>query len=280
MRRRPTSAVIGGWESPAHWQALLDCKINGVRTVGFYESTLQSNRFHSGPIAAARSAFLKTLDAVVVPGVAAREAVLRYGVNPDRIHQGFNAVDVQGIHRKVNEVRESLPAPSGHNFLYIGQLIDRKNVGSLIEAFASMANSFDRLTIVGAGENLTSLEAQAGLLGIGNQVSFVGLVAYSELPGIFARHGTLVLPSSGEVWGLVVNEALAGGLHAVVSSSCGVAPSVAGMRGVYIGEPGSEALSLLLHASREEWAGPIKEPAILQHTPKAFADVFALALKI
>lgn len=275
---RPSAAVIGGWESPAYWQAILVCKLLRIRTVGFYESTLESNRFRRGPIAAARALFLRLLDAVVVPGSAAREAVLQYGVSPARVFEGFNAVDVVGIHERTALAREQLAVTKGHNFLYIGQLITRKNIKSLILAFYDVARSDDILTIIGAGKDEAALRGTVASLGMTAQVRFRGLVAYDDLPSVLAAHHTLVLPSEGEVWGLVVNEALAGGLHTVVSSRCGVAASVQMMDGVFISEPDPGSLSDALRMSRDQWMGPVGNPKILERTPLAFASTFAEAL--
>jgi glycogen synthase len=87
-------------------------------------------------------------------------------------------------------------------------------------------------------------------------------------------HSVLVLPSYEEVWGLVVNEALACGLHVVVSLVCGVAPTVAGMRGVWLCDTSQAALAHAIRLSCAAWSGPINQPEILQHTPQAFAETF------
>jgi glycosyltransferase involved in cell wall biosynthesis len=278
---RPTAVVLGGWESPAYWQALAWCKSHRVPAVGFYESTLHTNRFTTGPIALARRKFVTSLQAVVVPGPAARDAVLHMGVPPDAVFMGFNAVDVAGIHEATSALRT--PRADGthsrsHRFLYVGRLIELKNVESLLEAFAMVSGPHDTLTIVGKGPNESRLRATAARLGLTDRVRFGGLVPYGELPSIFAAHDTLVLPSKNEVWGLVVNEALAAGLHVVVSDACGVASSVSGMEGVFVSRTDPASLAERMAKSRIQWSGPIGSPVILRETPERFADVFLAAL--
>lgn len=279
----PDTVLLGGWESPAYWQMLLLAKLRGWRAVGFYESTVRSNRFKNGPIAWARAVFFRSLDAVVVPGVAARTAVERMGVSPEKIYEGFNAVDVSEVHRRTSELREidsRYPAeerPYGHRFLFVGQLIERKNVKGLLRAFALMADPTDTLTIVGQGSREAELRACVTDLGLDGQVTFLGQIPYSDVPQLFSRHETLVLPSHDEVWGLVVNEALAGGLHCVVTESSGVADSVRGMRGVYITEKSEPAIGLGMKESRAHWDGPATSPEILAFTPQRFAEVFLSA---
>jgi len=57
--------------------------------------------------------------------------------------------------------------------------------------------------------------------------SFAGFLNQSELPAAYAAADVLVLPSDGgETWGLVVNEAMACGLTAIVSDAVGCAPDL------------------------------------------------------
>ncbi|WP_052207220.1 glycosyltransferase family 4 protein [Sinomonas humi] len=274
------AVVLGGWESPAYWLAALRGRRAGARLVGFYESTLASHSFRSGPLASARRSFFRRLDAVVVPGRAAERAVLAMGVDPAKIHVGFNPVDVEAIHTAAAEARKDHPVPhgAGHRFLYLGQLISRKNVGSLITALWRLGGSNDSLTIAGTGNLTPELVELRDELGLEDRVTFIGAVPYGQVPELLARHETLVLPSNEEVWGLVVNEALAAGLHVVVTRSCGVAESVMGMEGVFLSDvPDSSVLAHVMRRSRREWSGPIASPEILAHTPEAFADVIRQA---
>ncbi len=273
------AVVLGGWESPAFWQALVSAHLRGVAAVGFYESTEETNRFRSGPIAAARGWFFRHLDAVVVPGPAAAALVRTFGVAEERLHVGFNAVDVRGFADAAAAARAAGPRQEpGHRFVYVGQLIDRKNVDGLLRAFAAAAGPEDRLTVIGEGELGARLRHLAAALDLGGRVDFAGAVAYQDLGAALARHDTLVLPSHREVWGLVVNEALACGLGAVVADTAGVAPSVRGMPAVVEVSAGDEALAAGLRTARSSWTGPIEDPPILAATPEAFADVFADAV--
>ncbi len=266
------AVLLGGWDSPAYWQLLAQAKIMHKATIGFYESTLASQGRSSGPLANARSHFFRSLDRIVVPGPAAGEAIEAMGVDPSRILTGFNAVDVQSF---ADARRDE--SHSGHRFLYVGQLIARKNVDLVLEAFAAVATPEDTLTLVGRGEMRGQLELRAETLGVADRVHFIGYLPYADLPAEIARHDTLVLASQVEVWGLVVNEALAVGLQAVVTENCGVARSVRGMPGVYVGE--AAELEALMRRAKMEHQGPVDSPPILQNTPEAFGDVFLEALE-
>lgn len=274
------AVVLGGWESPVYWQASELARRRGSTRIGFYESTLRSQGHGSGPVARARRRFFHALDAVVVPGTAAAEAVLAMGVAPDRVVTGFNAVDVRGINAEARRTRGSQEqGATGHRFVFLGQLIRRKNVAALLTAFASIAGSDDTLDLFGDGDDADRLRALARSDERLERVTFHPTVAHGQVAAALATRHTLLLPSSVEVWGLVVNEALAAGLHVVVSDSCGVTPSVEHMRGVFSSGTGPVSIARAMTASREAWSGWIDAPEILAHTPEAFARDFDRALE-
>lgn len=269
---RADAVLLGGWDSPAYWQLLAQARATGKPTVGFHESTLASASFSEGPIARARAQFFRSLHRVVVPGVAAGDAIRAMGVEPHRVVTGFNAVDTE----RFSSVAAAEPH-QGHRYLYVGQLIERKNLETVLRSFAAIAHGDDRLTLVGRGDHRDALVGQAWQLAVTDQVDFVDYVPNAELPALMARHDTLVLASDVEVWGLVVNEALATGMHVVVTANCGVAPSVQGMPGVHLAAEDASDLAATMATARDSFSGRIQSPPILQHTPRAFAAVFSRA---
>jgi glycosyltransferase involved in cell wall biosynthesis len=268
--------VVGGWDSPAYLEAARAARRRGTPVVAFYESIGASHQYTSGLVARVRASFFESADAVVTPGAAASASVRRITQAPPPIFEGFNAVDVVRIHERATAARPRGHDGNlqGHRFLYVGQLISRKNLECLIDAFRAIAEEEDTLTIVGEGALAPKLAALAG-----PRVTLREPVANTDIAEVLADHHTLVLPSLQEVWGLVVNEALAAGLHTVVSTRCGVAASVAGMRGVWLTEPDPAALAHALRASRTAWRGAIAAPEILSRTPRAFAHTFLEAVR-
>jgi glycosyltransferase involved in cell wall biosynthesis len=57
-------------------------------------------------------------------------------------------------------------------------------------------------------------------------VSFTGFLNQGFMPDAYALADLLVLPSKAETWGLVVNEAMACGIPALVSDGSGCAPDL------------------------------------------------------
>jgi glycosyltransferase involved in cell wall biosynthesis len=269
--------VIGGWESPANLLLLMLAKFKKRSVTLFYESTQKSHRFKRGPIAIFRSLVMQKVDSVIAPGSLARDAVVAMGVPADRVIQSFNTVDVEWFHENSLSVRSE--ASDGHTFIYVGQLIGRKNIETLITAFSGLAES-DRLVIVGKGQDRARLEKLSEDLGISSRVSFVGSKNGLDLVAEYGKANTLVLPSKQEVWGLVVNEALACGLHVVVSDVCGVSADTKHMNGVFVTGIDAETIREGMQSSKKAWAGHIEQPEILKHTPEQLAADILKAVEL
>lgn len=109
--------------------------------------------------------------------------------------------------------------------LFVGRLIDIKNLHFLLNAFCQIHTSFPKavLLFVGEGYEGEALKAKINAWGLTSYVHFVGkhegveLLAYYNLGQIF------ILPSYFERFGAVVNEALLAGCYTLCSTAAGAA---------------------------------------------------------
>jgi glycosyltransferase involved in cell wall biosynthesis len=105
-------------------------------------------------------------------------------------------------------------------FLFCGQMIARKGVDLLLEAFAAVENA--RLLLVGREAELPALLAKLPTT-VRSRVEYAGFQPPEELPRFFSRADAFVLPSRHDGWGVVVNQALAAGLPLLCSDAVGAA---------------------------------------------------------
>ena len=260
---RPRVVVLDGWESPAFWQARILARIVGARVVLSYWSTVKTHRFSSGPVATFRGWFFRTADRVITPGKDSTDAVAAMGVDPDKITTCFVTVDVDRF--KPVPARIPMQRKVGHRYLFVGQLIPRKNLTQLLDAFAEVRANDDSLTIVGSGPLSLELQQHAERLNIATSVLFLGHLDGDELVNAYASANTLVLPSTHEVWGVVANEAMAAGLSVIVSDRCGVANSIRGQNGVHT----AHSMADLRTSLRAVRADPTHIPAPRQLDPQS-----------
>lgn len=116
------------------------------------------------------------------------------------------------INTKENEtpLRET---DSQLKFLYVGRLIELKNLDRLIQVFNQLGYP---LTIVGKGILEEELKLKAK-----SNIKFLGFVNNKDLPDLYGQHQIFILPSLSEAWGLVVEEALYNGCVLCLSKRVG-----------------------------------------------------------
>ncbi|MDL5157667.1 glycosyltransferase [Actinomycetospora termitidis] len=257
MLRRVLEAdvvVVLTWAQLAVVATVLAARRRRVPYVVLSESTLDSRRVAGGPVDRVRRWILGGAGAVVVPGPAARDAVLADGVAPDRVVETVNAVDHAVFAERPRALRAGRDAGGEHRFVVVGQLIARKNVAALLTAFAALDGAL-RLDVVGDGVEAGALRARATELGIADRVTFHGFLDERDVAAVLAETHTLVLPSTEEVYGFTAVEARTAGLQVVVSEVAGVAASLTGADGVWTVVPDVEGIRAGLEAARRAWTG-------------------------
>jgi glycosyltransferase involved in cell wall biosynthesis len=267
---RANVVYIDGWESPAYLINAWLWKRKGMKVIFSYRSTAATHRFNGRLALYLKGKILNIADSIITVGNSSTEAVLAAGVDRSKILQIFNPVDVSFFH--AYSLANRVEPDVGHRFLFVGQLIERKNVKSLIHAFSKIARNGDTLSIAGDGILKNQLVALINDLKMNESVILVGQRSQDELAKIYANSDTLVMPSTEEVWGLVANEALASGMHAVVSEKSGVTDLISGMPGVYTCNTDIESIAVAMDKSREDFKEAVKQPEILKYTPERFAD--------
>jgi 1,2-diacylglycerol 3-alpha-glucosyltransferase len=192
-----------------------------------------------------KALLIRTLfDWAVSGGSAHRRYLEDLGFPTDRVLRFYDVVDNDFFRRRTLELREqnasAFGLPDGY-FLYIGRLSEEKNVDGLLAEWIRYreAGGVWPLVIVGDGPAAPDLRQQASQSAFAAEVHFAGHKGLRELPTFYAFAKCFVLPSTREPWGLVVNEAMASGLPAIVSSCCGCAEDLVdpGKNG-YIFNPG------------------------------------------
>ncbi|MBT9252258.1 MAG: glycosyltransferase family 4 protein [Brockia lithotrophica] len=220
---RPTHLIVTGYETPSYLIAIAYAKLHRIRLVIWWGSHALSSRSRRGFVALLRKHILRFADAYVTYGTRATDYLIEMGIPDKRIVTGINTVDVERVAWLVKSFRSQMgPRTNGRvKFLYVGQLIERKGVRQFLRAFRALPKEKAELTIVGYGP----LEGELKIFVKDNfldNVTFAGGTrTLEETARYYAQADVLVMPSFREVWGLVVNEALASGLWVLSSKYAG-----------------------------------------------------------
>jgi glycosyltransferase involved in cell wall biosynthesis len=136
--------------------------------------------------------------------------------------------------------------PADGYLLFIGTLEPRKNLGVLLDAYASLLGGSRRLPkLVLAGRSTPDAEAWLDRIArapLAGHVEHRGYVSAPEREALFAGARLLVMPSLDEGFGLPVLEAMSAGIP-VVATDRGSLPEVLGNAGPLVDARNPDALS-------------------------------------
>ena len=160
-------------------------------------------------------------DRWVTYGQTSTEYLLSLGVKRDRILQSQNSIDEERFNASVEPAWAILPRPV---VLHVGQFIERKGIGLLLDAAAILQqNGYEfSLLFVGDGRDKQAVEQRVQALGLKN-VQFRPAQSPDKMPSVYRSADLLVFPTLEDVWGLVANEAVLSGIPVLCSKYAGCA---------------------------------------------------------
>lgn len=110
-----------------------------------------------------------------------------------------------------------------NSYLYVGQLIKRKNVDTIIKALSiAHPNKDFTFNIVGIGSEEIPLKKLVNTLGLEKQINFLGRLSRKNVIEIMKDTSCFTMVSEKEVFGLVYLEALSCGCIVVASKNEGI----------------------------------------------------------
>jgi len=232
-RDNPHLIILTGWQSLPLLQALWACKRLRLPCCVRGESNTLKKR--SWWVRLLHRLLLSQYNAFLVIGKVNKDFYLQYGIESDRIFPCPYFVDNKRFSQQSekfrdikDEIRASWDIPKETIcFVYAGKLVPKKRIFDLLHSFQKATKRINNifLLVVGTGELMEP--AQHFAKSVGLPVSFTGFLNQTEITQAYVAGDCLVLPSDyGETWGLVVNEAMACGLPAIVSNRVGCGPDL------------------------------------------------------
>ncbi len=157
-------------------------------------------------------------------GAYTTKYLVHYGAREEKVaHYPFSSLyerdilDAPVSQREKEELRRELEIPERHMILSIGQMIHRKGFDVLLQAAKDLPEDVG-IYIVGAEvtDEYGKLCAELGL----QNVHFPGFQKKDQLAKFYKAADLFVLPTREDIWGLVINEALAYGLPTITTDRC------------------------------------------------------------
>jgi glycosyltransferase involved in cell wall biosynthesis len=275
IRRKPFIVWFGGWEftQKDHWEGGI---INAFKGRGALFTIPW---------------LLRKADAIVTYGSFHKNFYTSIlGINSHKIFVAPNSSviseDEAGSKKQISSIRERLGLERKKIILYVGRLEKRKNVDTLIKAFAQIERDDVCLLIIGDGDLRPYLEELCKQLELSN-VYFLGRVERNKLPPYYQLCDVFVYPTAREPWGLAINEAMQFGKPVIATPRVAAAHDLIkqGINGFIVPENDVQALAKAINTiiSDEELAkrmGQKSREIIIQgYTYEHMAEGFKEAIR-
>jgi len=194
--------------------------LHGIPYVMLYERTAHTERNVIKSVVFARQMMLRWIDVICCNGVQSDEYIQSIGFDPSRITHRHMVADIHRLANMLysfsNEDRLAFKNElglKGRVYLYTGQLVPRKGLRELLEAWDIFThknqNQDLNLLVLGEGLNRREYEEQAKKIG---NVRFFGNVDYDQIYRFLGIADVSIMPTLEDNWSLVVPEAMAAGL--------------------------------------------------------------------
>ncbi|RZK42870.1 MAG: glycosyltransferase [Pedobacter sp.] len=242
---------IQGWQALAYWQIAIQARILNIPIWLRGETNNLKPKYFSKEIVKYLpfKLFFGSISKFLYIGKANRNFYLERGISQENLIFAPYCIDVDRFQEKLIKAPETkISARKKWNipedsfcFIFSGKFIEKKMPMIILEASKKIPHHKIHLLFVGDGELRNNLIKSANVAYAPDHfaiedrdaitqsvsVSFTGFINQDEISDAYIASDCLLLPSDyGETWGLVVNEAYAHGIPAIVSDHCGCYPDL------------------------------------------------------
>lgn len=170
-----------------------------------------------------RRILVKRALAYLAYGSLAKKYFISLGARSENVTIIGNTVDVTFFKEETEKIRKNTKYVGKKVLTYLGYIYPGKNIKPLmlmVEQLSKLRNDFV-LEVVGDGESRAEMEKLVKDKKIQKFVQFYGFKQKHELPNFLARSSCLLFQTELDVWGLVLNEAMASGVLCIASINAG-----------------------------------------------------------
>ncbi len=200
----------------------------------------------------------KAAHILTVSEYSKQDIVKLYKVPEDQITVSWNGAADGFVPLKNEEIQEVRKQYSNGKpyFIFVGSLHPRKNLKTLLKAFAKFAESNQEIDLLIVGKNLwkNASESLSGdVLKIQNRIHFTGHVSFHELTKITGSAFALTYIPYFEGFGIPLVEAMKCGLPIIAGNRTSL-PEVAGDAAIYVDPMNAEEVAAKMQnlATNEE----------------------------
>ncbi len=222
-KEKPNKIIVSGFSS-ATMMVFIWRIFTGTKYIIWSGSIEKENRNSNILRTLQRKLLCSFASAFVVYGSKAKKYLQINGVSENKITIAINTVDTDFFRSETLKLRnENIKINKPITFTYLGYLVPRKNVLLLLETIniVSKSRANFQLDIIGEGSAKAELEKYVSENNLTSIVKFHGFKQKEEIPAFFAKSNALLFQTDFDIWGLVLNEAMAAGVPCLSSTNAG-----------------------------------------------------------
>lgn len=284
--------VVNGWVVKTCLQTLRACRRQGIPCIVRGEANNLRPRPWWKRIL--QRQLVRRYSAYLPIGKASREFYRSHGIADDKmfgapycIENDRFATAAERLRDERHQFRRQWDIPQDAAcYLYCGKFEQKKHPLELVRAFSQAAAGRSDLHLLMVGDGELKADCEQVVEAEGSPITFAGFLNQTQIVEAYVAADALVIPSDhGETWGLVVNEAMACGLPAIVSDQVGCASDL-----IRSGETGwvfpfgdwdrlSELLAECVDAISDGQMADACRNMVAQYSPAVAAEGIAAAVE-
>lgn len=222
LKNKQDIIVISGYHTPTGILAILYLKIKKIPFIISCDGGMigKEKRF----IKYIKSKLISSPNDWLSTGESVNEYLTYYGAKKDRIHfYPFTSVRACSIEKNVVDIsskrilRKELNMYEEYIIITVGRFIPRKGFDTLIKACDGLGINVG-LYIIGDRPTTEYVSLRKNTKNV--NIHFVDFLDQLELKKYYLSADLFVLPTKVDIWGLVINEAMASGLPIITTNMC------------------------------------------------------------
>lgn len=228
--------IVNGWHYKSAWQAIRACWGTNTPVMVRGDSHLHSPR---NPVkrllkTAPYRWFIPKFDACLSVGKWSADYFLHYGARRERVFLVPHVIDERQFSGEYarwqprrNELRNQWGLPQAEVvFLFAGKFIEKKRPMDFVRAMDLAVQRGAAVNGLMVGDGPLRQQCERFARENSTPIRFTGFLNQSRIASAYAACDALVLPSTSETWGMVVNEAMTCGRPCIVSDRVGCGPDL------------------------------------------------------
>lgn len=219
LRQPPHIALItASIKDPTAWLALVICRLLGTKIALLCDTWLGRDRGISGLQRLARRIVYNDFGDAFVGASRQTLAMFKYYNNrlvPEQLFLSHLVADNDFFQAQLS--RKSLER--SFDVIFSGRIAPEKNPEFFAKVCAGVKVRSGRCRVLIIGEGREDLKAAMRTIfdKHGVEYEFTGFIQHAALPDYYAKARLLLLPTLGDCWGVVINEAMAAGTPVITT---------------------------------------------------------------